>query len=95
VVADVPFVRPEKNASAIWQKNGLPITSVKGTVVIIIVKPQVPVSAGSRLDVSNKTMIVKKRITAERNLAFIGRSFATDLRELETGFVSWATAFSE
>ena len=25
VVADVPFARPEKNASAIWQKKGLHI----------------------------------------------------------------------
>jgi hypothetical protein len=87
------LVRPEKNASAIWQKKILPITSVNGSVVVA--PPHMPVSAGSRLDVSNKTMIVKNRITAERNLAFIGRSFATDLRELEPGFVSWATAFSE
>jgi hypothetical protein len=76
-VGVVPFVSPEKNASAIWQKNMFPITSVNGTVVIP--PPHMPVSAGSRLDVSNKTIIVKERITAERNLAFIGPPFATDL----------------
>jgi hypothetical protein len=43
VVADVPFVSPEKNASAIWQKNGLDITSVNGSVVVT--PPQVLVSA--------------------------------------------------
>jgi hypothetical protein len=72
VVGVVPFVRPEKYASAIWQKNGLAITSLKGTVVIVIVKPQVPVSAGRRLDASNKTAIVKNRITAERSFSFMG-----------------------
>jgi hypothetical protein len=45
----VPFVSPEKNASAIWQKNGLDITSVKGSV--IETPPQVPVSARSRVDI--------------------------------------------
>jgi hypothetical protein len=59
----VPFVRPEKNASAIWQKNGLAITSLNGTVVIA--PPQVPVSAGNRVDVINTTMIVKNRMTTE------------------------------
>jgi hypothetical protein len=43
VVAEVPLVSPEKNASAIWQKNGLDITSVNGSVVVT--PPQVPVSA--------------------------------------------------
>jgi hypothetical protein len=42
-VAEVPLVSPEKNASAIWQKNGLAITSVKGSVIIW--HEQVPVSA--------------------------------------------------
>jgi hypothetical protein len=42
-VADVPFERPEKNASAIWQKNGLDITSLNGSVVVT--PPQFPVSA--------------------------------------------------
>jgi hypothetical protein len=66
---------------------------VKGTVVIA--PPQTPVSAGNRADASNKTMIVKERITTERNLAFIGPSFLQlILRKLETEFVSWATAFS-
>jgi hypothetical protein len=63
VVAEVPLVRPEKYASAIEQKKILPITSVNGTVVIV--PPHVLVSAGRRLDASNKTMIVKNRITAE------------------------------
>jgi hypothetical protein len=66
-------VRPEKNASAIWQKKTLPITSVKGSVVIA--PPHMPVSAGSRMDASNKTMIVRNMITAERNLAFMNSSF--------------------
>jgi hypothetical protein len=43
VVEDVPFESPEKNASAIWQKNGLDITSVNGSVVVT--PPQVLVSA--------------------------------------------------
>jgi hypothetical protein len=43
VVAEVPLVKPEKKASAIWQKKGLDITSVNGTVVVT--PPQVPVSA--------------------------------------------------
>jgi hypothetical protein len=43
VVADVPFESPEKNASAIWQKNGLDITSLNGSVVVT--PPQFPVSA--------------------------------------------------
>jgi hypothetical protein len=43
VVAEVPLASPEKNASAIWQKKGLDIASVKGTVIIC--PPQVPVSA--------------------------------------------------
>src|SRR5262249_8475240 len=43
VVGLVPLARPGKNASAIWQKNELPITSVKGTVVVT--PPHVPVSA--------------------------------------------------
>ena len=73
VVGVVPFVRPEKKASAIWQKNILPITSVNGTVVIP--PPQIPVSAGRRLDVNNKMTTVNERTTAERNLAFIGLSF--------------------
>jgi hypothetical protein len=74
VVGVVPLVSPEKNASAIWQKNGLAITSVKGTVVIVIVKPQTPVSAGSRLDVNSRTTTVKDRIMAERSFSFIGGS---------------------
>jgi hypothetical protein len=80
VVGVVPFVRPEKNASAIWQKNRLPITSVKGSVVIA--PPHVPVSAGRRLDASIDTTNTKERITSERNLAFIGPSFATDLAKV-------------
>src|SRR5215470_7842443 len=48
VVADVPLANPEKNASAIWQKNWLPITSVKGTVVVT--PPQAPVSARWRVE---------------------------------------------
>jgi hypothetical protein len=43
VVAEVPFESPEKNASAIWQKNGLDITSLNGSVVVT--PPQVLVSA--------------------------------------------------
>jgi hypothetical protein len=39
----VPLVSPEKNASAIWQKNGLDITSLNGSVVVT--PTQVPVSA--------------------------------------------------
>jgi hypothetical protein len=70
-------VRPEKKASAIWQKKILLITSVNGSVVIA--PPHVPVSAGSRLDVSNKTIIVKDRIAVEPSFSFIGPSFATDL----------------
>jgi hypothetical protein len=70
VVGVVPLVRPEKYASAIWQKKKLPPTSVKGSVVIA--PPQVPVSAGRRLDVNNKTTIVKSRINAERRFSFIG-----------------------
>ena len=69
VVGVVPFVRPEKKASAIWQKNILPITSVNGTVVIA--PPHVPVSAGRRLDANNKTPTVNKRTTAGRSFAFI------------------------
>src|SRR5262249_39643545 len=57
VVADVPFARPEKNASAIWQKNWLPITSVNGTVIVC--PPQAPVSARCRVD----TMV--RAITSE------------------------------
>jgi hypothetical protein len=45
-VADLPFVSPEKSAFAIWQKNGLDITSVNGRAVVT--PPQVPVSALSR-----------------------------------------------
>jgi len=71
VVAVVPLVRPEKYASAIWQKKPLPATSVNGRVTNT---PQVPVSAGSRLDVNNKTTIVKHRITAERTFSFIDSS---------------------
>jgi len=66
----VPRVRPENQASAIWQKKMLPPTSVNGSVTIAPL--QVPLSAGRRLDVSNKTMIVKDMITAERNFSFIG-----------------------
>jgi hypothetical protein len=70
------LVRPEKYASAIWQKKGLDITSVKGNVVIT---PQVPVSAGRRVEVSNRTVIVKERIAAERSFSFIGTPpFLTD-----------------
>jgi hypothetical protein len=43
VVALVPLVRPEKYASAIWQKNTLLPTSVKGSVIIW--PEQLPVSA--------------------------------------------------
>jgi hypothetical protein len=45
---------------------------VKGTVVIA--PPQVPVSAGRRLDVNNKMAMVNDRITAERSLSFIDSS---------------------
>jgi hypothetical protein len=44
----VPLVKPEKYASAIWQKKGLTITSVNGSVVLT--PPQVPVSACNRDD---------------------------------------------
>jgi hypothetical protein len=54
VVADVPLVSPEKNASAIWLKNGLDITSVNGSVVVA--PPQVPVSARSRLEMKVSPM---------------------------------------
>jgi hypothetical protein len=53
-VGEVPFVSPEKNASAIWQKNGLEPTSVNGSVVVA--PPQVPVSARSRLEMKVSTM---------------------------------------
>jgi len=72
VVAVVPLVRPEKYASAIWQKKPLPATSVNGRVTIA--PPQVPVSAGRRLDVNNKTTIANDRITAERSFSFIDSS---------------------
>jgi len=70
VVGVVPLVRPEKYASAIWQKKELPATSVNGTVTIAPL--QVSVSAGRRVDVNNKTTIAKDRITAERSFSFIG-----------------------
>jgi hypothetical protein len=70
VVGVVPLVSPEKNASAIWQKKILPITSLNGTVVIA--SPQVPVSAGNRVDAINTTTIVKHRIVAGRSFSFIG-----------------------
>jgi len=65
----VPFVRPEKYASAIWQKKVLPMTSVKGSVVKF--EAQVPVSAGIRFDAIIMTMIVRHRIAAERSFSFI------------------------
>jgi hypothetical protein len=65
-------VRPEKYASAIWQKNGLAITSVNGSVVNA--PPHTPVSAGNRVDAINTTIIVKDRIAAERSFSFIGGS---------------------
>jgi len=81
VVGVVPLVRPEKNASAIWQKKLLPATSVKGSD--LIAPPQVPVSAGRRLDVNNKTTIVNDRITAERSFSFI------DSSKVVTRFEDW------
>jgi hypothetical protein len=62
-------VRPEKYASAIEQKKMLPITSVKGSVVIAPL--HVPVSAGICFDVIIMTTIVRHRIAAERNFSFI------------------------
>lgn len=48
-MADVPLLSPEKNASAIEQKNTLVLgTSVKGSVMLA--PPQVPVSACKRSD---------------------------------------------
>jgi hypothetical protein len=68
-VAVVPLVSPLKKASAIWQKKGLDITSVKGRVTIA--PPQVPVSAGNRVDVSTKTTIVIAKSDAERSFSFM------------------------
>src|SRR5690349_9622655 len=48
VLADEPLLKPEKKASAIWQKKGLLITSVNGSVMLA--PPQVPVSACRRVE---------------------------------------------
>jgi hypothetical protein len=69
VVCVVPLVRPEKYASAIWQKKPLPATSANGRVTIA--PPQVPVSAGSLIDAISTTRTVKHRITPERSFSFI------------------------
>jgi hypothetical protein len=72
VVALVPLVRPEKYASAIWQKKRLAATSVNGTLVIP--PPQVPVSAGNLVDANTITTIVKPRIDKGRSFSFITSS---------------------
>jgi hypothetical protein len=65
----VPFVNPEKNASAIEQKKMfVPGTSVNGSV--LVPAPHMPVSARSRLD---NTIIVANKTTA-MNLIFFMRS---------------------
>jgi len=69
VVAVVPFVRPEKNASAIWQKKVLPITSVNGKVVDT--PPHIPVSADSRVDVTTRTKLANAKTSNERSFLFI------------------------
>ena len=61
MVGVVPLLNPEKNASAIWQKKTLPATSVNGTVVDT--PPQLPVSAGSRLDANEQITSVRARVT--------------------------------
>src|SRR6516162_4735864 len=53
----VPFVRPEKNASAIWQKNRFPATSVNGSVVDA--PPQVPEAAGNLVEATERVMAVQ------------------------------------
>jgi hypothetical protein len=66
----VPLVNPEKNASAIWQKNGLLITSVNGSVVLT--PTQVPVSACKRSDAAVIITIAATSIIALlRILVFI------------------------
>jgi hypothetical protein len=69
VVGVVPFVRPEKYASAISQKKMLLMTSVKGTVIETF--PHVPVSAGSLMDVSIEMAIVDVRIRVTRSFLCI------------------------
>src|SRR5215471_2382621 len=76
VVGLVPLASPEKKASAIWQKKGLDITSVKGSVVIC--PPQAPVSAWWRVDKRISTAIVEisRTILMERGRKnFISCSF--------------------
>jgi len=53
--------------------------------IVTIAPPQVPVSAGSRLDVNNKTTIVKHRITAERSFSFIYSSKIVTVFKTGTG----------
>src|SRR6516225_6421737 len=88
VVALVPLVSPEKNASAIWQKKGLDITSVNGSVVVT--PPQVPVSAWSRDEptvnaTSSATSRVKRsdnlRLVLMGSLLFVNRSNTTGNRK--------------
>jgi hypothetical protein len=63
VVAVVPLVNPEKNASAIAQKKMLlGDTSVNG--IVVLAPPQVPVVACSRVDAAVSTAMVAVIATA-------------------------------
>src|SRR5215470_15941472 len=96
VVADVPLARPEKNASAIWQKKGLLITSVKGSVIIS--PPQVPVSARWRVDRTVRLIISEtSRAIRIANLRFslIGFSISSSdnsARGVAAGITSFVIA---
>jgi hypothetical protein len=74
-VADVPLLSPEKNASAIEQKNTLVLgTSVKGSVMLA--PPQVPVSACNRSDTAVIiTIAATSRIVRFRTLVFVSFLF--------------------
>jgi hypothetical protein len=61
-VGDVPLVRPEKYASAIWQKRADAPTSVKGTVVVA--PPQVPVSARISRELETRAASAKTNASA-------------------------------
>jgi hypothetical protein len=102
VVGVVPFVSPEKNASAISQKKGLPIASVNGSVVTA--PPQLPLSARSRADAIMTISISATTINArelERELIFIlspviGPVIPTLLRTKERkGRIEVRTALAE
>src|SRR5215470_13983088 len=72
VVVDVPLASPEKYASAIWQKNPLPITSVNGSVIDW--PEHVPVSARRRVEATVRLMISEMTIVtriANLRLVFI------------------------